>query len=172
MTALVQEPVQANVLTLAELPAERVAGLLKHYQLTLKYVSHGQRIPGSYWGEPEAGIIRQDVYARPDTPLHSLLHESCHVICMDSQRRRQLHTDAAGEIAEENAVCYLQILLAGQLDGFGIPRALADMDSWGYTFRLGSAQRWFTEDAEDARQWLLQHDLIDGDNRPVYRLRD
>ncbi len=160
-----------KVLTLADIEVTQATGLLRRYQLNLKLLDHDQAIPGSYWGEPEAGIIGRDVYARPDTPLHSLLHESCHIICMDEQRRYNLHTDAAGEIAEENAVCYLQILLAEQLTDFGQARALQDMDAWGYTFRLGSAQRWFEEDAEDTRQWLRQYGLIDEHNQPLYCLR-
>ena len=38
---------------------------------------------------------------------------------------------------------------------------MQDMDSWGYSFRLGSAQAWFERDAEDARHWLLLRDVID-----------
>jgi hypothetical protein len=34
------------------------------------------------------------------------------------------------------------------------------MDAWGYTFRLGSAARWYAEDADDARQWLLERGLL------------
>ncbi len=161
-----------SVLTLADLPClGEVTTLLERYQLTLNMLKTDQVIPGSFWGESEAGVIVQNVYARPDTPVHSLLHESCHIICMDAGRRRRLHTDAGGQHAEEDAVCYLQILLAEKLPSFGKARALADMDSWGYTFRLGSAQRWFEEDAEDARQWLLGHQLIDHQNQPTYRLR-
>lgn len=161
-----------DVLTLDDLPGMNdVTNLLGRYQLTLHTIETTQIIPGSFWGESEAGIIVQTVYARSDTPVHSLLHESCHIICMDAERRRKLHTNAEGEYAEEDAVCYLQILLAEQLPGFGKVRALADMDSWGYTFRLGSAQRWFEEDADDARQWLLHHHLIDQYARPTYRLR-
>ncbi len=161
-----------HVLTLDDLPnIDDVIKLLGRYQLILHTVEADKVIPGSFWGESEAGIIVQAVYARSDTPVHSLLHESCHIICMDAERRQKLHTDAEGEFAEEDAVCYLQILLAEQLPGFGKARALADMDSWGYTFRLGSAQRWFEEDAEDARQWLASHCLIDQHNCPTYRLR-
>jgi hypothetical protein len=47
----------------------------------------------------------------------------------------------------------------------------ADMDAWGYSFRLGSARTWFEQDAEDARNWLIQHGLIDQDERPLWRLR-
>lgn len=160
-----------DVLTLNDIAADGITKLLARYQLTLHTLETGRIIPGSFWGEAEAGIIIQNVYARPDTPVHSLLHESCHIICMDAERRQKLHTDAGGEYAEEDAVCYLQILLAEQLPGFGKARALTDMDSWGYTFRLGSAQRWFEEDAEDARQWLLNHHLIDQYNQPTYLLR-
>ena len=67
---------------------------------------------------------------------------------MDAGRRRGLDTDAGGDYDEENAVCYLQILLADELPGFGRARMMADMDAWGYSFRLGSAQAWFERDAE------------------------
>ncbi len=146
--------------------------LLGKYTLTLEVLESDEKIPGSYWGDAEAGLINDTVYVRPDTPIHSLLHESCHYICMDKQRRAQLDTDAAGDYDEENAVCYLQILLADELADMGSNRMMQDMDRWGYTFRLGSAQAWFRQDAEDARQWLLQHRLIDERNTPCFRLRD
>ena len=72
----------------------------------------GAAIPGSYWGESEAGLLGNRIYFRPDTPLHSVLHEACHFICMDDARRAQLERDAGGDFDEENAVCYLQIVLA------------------------------------------------------------
>ena len=87
---------------------------------------------------------------RPDTPVHSALHEACHWICMPPARRARLHTDAGGDSDEENAVNYLSILLGQTLPGFGRDRMLADMDAWGYSFRLGSARAWFEGDAEDA----------------------
>lgn len=156
----------------AECAFNELQQLLSRYQLNLRLVEPEQDIPGSFWGAPEAGLIRQNVYIRSDTPVHSLLHESCHVVCMSHARRQRLHTDAGGRTpVEENAVCYLQILLADQISNFGKERALLDMDRWGYSFRLGSAQRWFEEDAEDTREWLLANDLIDGDNQPTYRLR-
>ncbi len=37
---------------------------------------------------------------------------------------------------------------------------MQDMDSWGYTFRLGSARAWFEQDAEDARAWLEERNLL------------
>jgi hypothetical protein len=72
-----------------------------------------------------------------------------------------LHTNASGDYAEEDAVCYLQIMLADELAGVGRERMFADMDAWGYSFRLGSARLWFEQDAEDAVQWLLQHGLVE-----------
>ena len=86
--------------------------LLQHYGMRLKLVANGQSIPGSHWGDSEAGLISSVLYVRPDTPIHSALHETCHYICMDDLRRENLHTDAGGDYDEENAVCYLQILLA------------------------------------------------------------
>lgn len=160
-----------EVMLAAELPMLAIQQLLECYGLKLIALEPEAVIPGSYWGEAEAGIIGSTIYIRPDTPVHSLLHETCHVICMDEERRQTLHTDAGGETSEEDAVCYLQILLADEFPAFGKVRALLDMDRWGYTFRLGSAQRWFEEDAEDARLWLLKHQLINSQNRPNFILR-
>ena len=112
------------------------------------------------------------MFVRRDTPVHSLLHEACHAICMDASRRGTLDTEAGGDDAEENAVCFLEILLGDAIEGVGSARIMRDMDRWGYSFRLGSARRWFEEDAEDARTWLLRERLIDGQDRPTWRLRD
>jgi hypothetical protein len=128
--------------------------LLARFGIVLNIVADGESIPGTFWGEPEAGLIGVYLYARADTPVHSVLHEACHYICMTPDRRRDLATDAGGDYDEENAVCYLQILIADQLTGVGRDRMFADMDAWGYTFRLGSARAWFEQDADDARQWL------------------
>lgn len=117
-------------------------------------------IPGSYWGEPEAGLIGDSVLARPDTPLASLLHEICHWICMDESRRASLHTDAGGDDLEECGVCYLSVLIAARVPEYSSARMLQDMDRWGYSFRLGSAARWFAEDAADARAWLAARGLF------------
>jgi hypothetical protein len=145
-----------------------LSALLARYGLRFALLEDGAEIPGSYWGAPEAGLIGTTVYARADTPLHSALHEAAHAICMDGARRERLHTDAGGDYDEENAVCYLQIVLAEHL-GVSMPRMCADMDEWGYTFRLGSAQAWFTQDAEDAREWLLRRGLLTPQGAPRWR---
>jgi hypothetical protein len=142
-----------------------LAALLARYGLALREVAEGEPIPGSFWGEPEAGIIGDDVFVRPDTPVHSALHEACHLVCAGA-RRAAIHTDAGGSYAEEDAVCYLQIVLADRLTGVGSERLMADMDAWGYTFRLGSAGAWFAGDAEDARAWLVERGLLDAAGRP------
>jgi len=144
-----------------------IGQLLRRFGLELRMVPDGENIPGSYWGDCEAGLKGSTLYARPDTPLHSVLHESAHYICMTPERRAGLHTDAGGDDAEECGVCYLQILLAAGLPQCGFARACADMDEWGYSFRLGSARAWFEQDAEDARQWLLAHGIVDAAGRPI-----
>ena len=138
-----------------------VTQLLSRYRIEPVAVEPGATIPGSYWGESEAGLIGDRIYFRYDTPLHSVLHEACHFICLDDSRRTQLERDAGGDYDEENAVCYLQILLAGEIPGMSSLRMCSDMDAWGYTFRLGSASAWFERDAADARQWLVAHRIID-----------
>ena len=145
--------------------------LLNRYGLRLTWVAPGAPIPGSFWGECEAGLIGAAIYVRPDTPLHSALHEAAHFICMTAARRAVLSTDAGGDEAEENAVCYLQILLAAVLPGVGRERLCRDMDEWGYSFRLGSAAAWFSEDAAEAQTWLMRHRLIDGEERITYACR-
>jgi hypothetical protein len=135
--------------------------LLDRYGLGLRLVAPEEVIPGSYWGEREAGLIGATLYARLDTPLHSVLHESAHFICMTPERRAGLDTDAGGDDAEESAVCYLQVVLAQTLPNVSRERMCRDMDAWGYSFRLGSAAAWFAEDADDARDWLIRHGLLD-----------
>jgi hypothetical protein len=148
-----------------------IAALLGQYRLTLRVVAPGESIAGSYWGESEAGLVGDVIYVRVDTPIHSALHEACHFICMDNQRRQQLDRDAGGDYDEENAVCYLQILLADALPGVGRARMQQDMDAWGYTFRLGSAKAWFEQDADDARMWLARERIIDRQQRPTWQSR-
>jgi hypothetical protein len=150
----------ADVLTLGEIDAEFVELLLSGYGLNIVRVAAGDPIPGSYWGEPEAGLIGTTIYARHDTPLHSLLHESCHLIAITPERRKAIHTDASTSQAEEDAACYLQIVLGDAIPGVSRERIQKDMDTWGYTFRLGSARAWFERDAEDARAWLIARDLL------------
>jgi hypothetical protein len=160
-----------QVARLSETGAAPVQRLLGRYGLRLEVVPAGAAIPGSYWGEPEAGLIGGVLFAAPSTPVHSILHEAAHFICMDDARRALLHTDAGGDDAEEAAVCYLQTMLADALPGIGRHRMFADMDAWGYSFRLGATQAWFEHDAGDARAWLLGHGVIDETGRPTWRLR-
>ena len=148
------------VLTVGDIGFDAPAALLAGYGLRLVPVAAGEPIPGSFWGENEAGLIGHDVFARPDTPVHSLLHEACHLIVMPPERRAAVHTNATDSVPEEDAACYLQILLADELPGVGRDRLMADMDAWGYTFRLGSARAWFESDAEDAHAFLADRGLL------------
>ncbi len=148
------------MLCLADIDVITLRALLQGHDLHLQLVEDDAAIPGSYWGEPEAGVIGSTVYARFDTPVHSLLHEACHLIVQPPERRAQVHTDATDSIAEEDATCYLQIVLADEIGGVGRERLMADMDAWGYSFRLGSAKAWFEGDAEDALQFLRIRNLV------------
>ena len=134
--------------------------LLARFDLQLHKVPAGAAIPGSYWGDSEAGVIGNAVYARDDTPLHSLLHEACHLIVLPLERRLAVHTNATDSIEEEDATCYLQIVLADELPGVGRARLMADMDAWGYSFRLGSSRAWFEHDATEAQAFLRARGLL------------
>ncbi|MGN2251035.1 hypothetical protein LQ772_12520 [Frateuria edaphi] len=143
-----------DVLRLADIGFDAPTALLARHGLALHCVPAGEPIPGSYWGDEEAGIIGTAVYARDDTPVHSLLHEACHLLVLPSDRRARVHTDATDSVEEEDATCYLQILLADELPGVGRARLMADMDTWGYSFRLGSTRAWFEQDAAEALAFL------------------
>ena len=134
--------------------------LLEPYGLVLHFVPDEEAIPGSFFGDREAGLVGNTLYLRHDTPVHSALHEASHYICMTPQRRLNLDTDAEGGFDEENGVCYLQILLSRHLSTMGSDRMLLDMDRWGYSFRLGTAKAWFEQDAEDAEAWLKHYGII------------
>lgn len=152
--------------------AAPLPGVLGRFGLEIQWVDRSESIPGSFWGDSEAGLVGNRLYLRDDTPLHSALHEACHYVCMDDARRQDLDTDAGGDYAEENGVCYLQILLADQFPGVGRTRLQQDMDAWGYSFRLGSAAAWFEHDAQDAFEWLLHHQIVDNAGRPTWVLRE
>ncbi len=166
--AVISDP---SMLDCGQMGTKPLRELLGRFGLQLQTVAPDAPIPGSWFGEPEAGVIGTTLYVRPDTPVHSALHEACHIICMDGERRHQLDTDVGGDYDEENAVCYLQILLADYLPDLNPLRMMQDMDEWGYTFRLGSARAWFEEDAEDAYRWLRRYELIEADKTPRWRLR-
>ena len=150
-----------DVLRMRQIDFAAMSALLGKYGLQLRLIEDGAAIPGSYWGEDEAGIIGHEVFVRQDTPVHSVLHEAGHLIVLPPERRAEVHTDATDSIEEEDAVCVLQALLADALPGVGRNQVLADMDRWGYTFRLGSARAYVENDAESAWQWLQTRGLID-----------
>ena len=159
------------VLNCSDINLDNLKELLARYGMQINRVAQDEHIPGSFWQPPEAGLVENVLYVRDDTPVHSALHEACHYICMDQQRRQKLDTDAGGGYEEENGVCYLQILLSDHLPAMGKARMFSDMDAWGYSFRLGSSKAWFEQDAEDAIEWLQRYGLIDHDLQPTWKLR-
>ena len=161
----------SEVLTVADVGQGELAAFLARFDLELILQPVDEAITGSFWGDTEAGVVSRTVFVRPDTPIHSFLHESCHVICMDAERRSWLDSDAGGDDLEESAVCYLQVVLADQIPGVGRERIMADMDAWGYSFRLGSTRAWFENDADDAENFLFNHSLIDASGAPTFKLR-
>ncbi len=160
-----------TVLSCGEINLLSLSALLARFGLRITQVELTENIPGSFWGDSEAGLVGNELLVRADTPVHSALHEAGHYICMDPARRSALHTNAGGDTNEENGVCYLQILLADQLPALGRARLWADMDAWGYSFRLGSAQAWFERDADDARDWLIAHDILTATSELTWRTR-
>src|SRR6204780_5565737 len=91
--------------------------LLAGYGLDLRLVAPATPIPGSYWGEREAGLQGNVLFARLDTPLHSILHEAAPSVSMPPEPRVVLARNAGGDDGEEGGVCSMQKLLANALAG-------------------------------------------------------
>jgi len=161
-----------SVMKVGEIDVAAATALLASFGLRLVVLPGDADIPGTYWGAPEAGLSGDVLYVRADTPVHSLLHEAAHYCCLSPDRRVTLHRDAGGDVAEEDAVCYLQVLLAGHLTGPGWSRQrlFADMDAWGYSFRLGSSRRWFEEDADEALAWLRARQMVEPTGNAIKQL--
>lgn len=86
-----------DVLRLEDNLRLKLEPLLARFRLRMELMADDSPIPGSFWGDEEAGLEGDRLFVRRDTPLHSALHEACHFICMDSARRAGLHTDAGSD---------------------------------------------------------------------------
>ena len=86
----------SNILRVGDICIGDLRELLARYGLSLILQPYGEEITGSHWGESEAGIVGHNVFVRNDTPIHSLLHETAHIVCMSGERRRALSQDAGG----------------------------------------------------------------------------
>lgn len=159
------------MLTVGDVRYADLVRLVAAYRIALILLDDDAPITGSYWGEPEAGVVGRQVFVRRDTPLHSMLHETCHLVCMPGHRRAHVSSDAGGDDLEEAAVCYLQVVLADRIRGVGRARIMQDMDAWGYSFRCGDTRGWFETDADDARDWLIGHGLLTPGGDAVAALR-
>lgn len=159
------------MLLVADVPRSTLDALLQRYDIALVQQDADAAITGSFWGDSEAGIVGRIVYVRGDTPIHSLLHEVCHIICMTENRRAGLDRNAGGDDLEESAVCYLQVVLSDHISGIGRDQFMQDMDAWGYSFRLGNTRDWFENDAEDAVEFLMNHGLLNALGEATFRLR-
>lgn len=149
-----------------------ICKVLNRYDLVLNTVAPYTNIPYSFWGAPEAGRKNNQLYVRFDTPLHSILHEVSHYVCMSQNQRCLNSYDAGGGVFEENATCFLQILLSDHICGYNRTQQMQDMDNWGYNFRLGSSSSWFQQDTEETRQWLQNFNIIDKCCNITWKLRN
>lgn len=149
-----------------------ICKVLNRYNLVLNTVASHTDIPYSFWGAPEAGRKNNQLYVRADTPLHSILHEASHYVCMSQNQRCLDSYDTGVSVFEENATCFLQILLSDHICGYNRAQHMQDMDNWGYSFRLISANAWFQQDAEDTRQWLQNYNIIDKCCSITWKLRN
>ena len=94
------------MLLISDLSFDSVAVLLGKYKLSIELIPGDQTINGSFWGEPEAGVVGNRVFVRGDTPVHSLLHETCHIVCMTPERRQKLKGDAGGDdLVKQGMIC-------------------------------------------------------------------
>jgi len=90
---------------------------------------------------------------------------------MTGERRKDVDRNAGGDDLEESAVCYLQVVLADHIDTVGRDRLMQDMDTWGYSFRLGNTRAWFERDADDAIEFLTNQGLLTETGEATFKLR-
>ena len=149
-----------------------LAMLLARYGLELTLVAPQEVIPGSYWGDSEAGLIGHRIHARLDTPLHSVLHEAAHSICMTPERRAGLDTDAGGD----DAGGVRRVLSAGAAGrcaagGRAASGCSATWTSGATASGWAAQQPGSNQDADDARAWLVKHGVLDAQCRVTYANR-
>ena len=133
-----------TVLQVSDVESDIVDQFLGRYGITLEVVPDAAPITASFWGEPEAGIVGRQVFVRGDPPVHSMLHEACHIICMSAERRDSLYRDAGGNDLEESAVCYLQVVLADSMVGVGRARLMClSCEFWGEYNTISIITGWF-----------------------------
>src|SRR3546814_6813027 len=81
-----------EVLRLRDISFVDVATLLARYDLHLERVADDAPIPGSYWGDCEAGLIGATVHARSEehtSDLQSLMRISYAVFCLKKKNNTQ-----------------------------------------------------------------------------------
>ena len=64
------------VLLCSDIKLDHLQNLLTRYGMVVNTVAQDEKIPGSFWQPPEAGLIGNVLYIRDDTPVHSALHEA------------------------------------------------------------------------------------------------
>jgi len=60
--------IDLTVLTCSDIDADALKRLLDRFGIAAEWVAVGTAITGSFWGEPEAGIVGQQVFVRPGHP--------------------------------------------------------------------------------------------------------
>lgn len=86
-----------DVLRFSDVDSHELTELIACYQIELCLTPKDLPAPGSFCGGEEAGLVGKPLYLRTDTPIHSVLHQVCHYICMDSKRRLSLNADAGSD---------------------------------------------------------------------------
>ncbi len=64
----------STVLKLSEIDHIKLARLPARYNLELIVVDNEEKIPGSFWGDSEAGLVSNKLYARLDTNAEDALN--------------------------------------------------------------------------------------------------
>ena len=58
-----------TILTCNDQALNALVDLLGHYGMQITQIADDEPIPGSFWGDPEAGLIENHLYVRADTPV-------------------------------------------------------------------------------------------------------
>lgn len=101
-------------------------------------------------------LRRGTLYWHDDSPVHGFCHEAGHAMLLTPQERQAWEEDEIP--TDEDVVMVLEVELQRGIQGRGVGRALADMDTVGYVFLSDhKSQSWRSSSEVSAQTWWRCH---------------
>jgi len=144
---------------------------LDRYGLSLHLVAPDEVIPARIGASARRADGIQ-IFARLDTAGAFGAARGRPFYLHDAGTARRLGYRCRRRSCGRECVCYLQIILAQSLPNVGRERMCRDMDEWAIRSGWEAPRSGSIQDAEDARDWLMRHGVLDSQSRPTYAVDD